>query len=124
MRQKIPDFFLIKDMRARKAALQEYKIDHSLSDDELEQMLNDQFQIEGHQAMKCIIARLANTFRDISIDDILSGLHEASNYDLKELRALFSKVKLEKANRRQIIKSRRKLTSSVYRMFKETLCPV
>lgn len=124
MQSKFPEFFLIKDLDKRKNAIIDYKNEQKLEDDDFDAMCSNQYQIEGHQVLKHTIARLANTFKEKSMEEILHKISHISEYPIKELRIIYKKLKEEKSLSRQSQKSYKKMTKTIYRTIKETLCPV
>lgn len=124
MQSKFPEFFLIKDLDKRKNAIIDYKNEQKLEDDDFDAMCSNQYQIEGHQVLKHTIARLANTFKEKSMEEILHKFSHISEYPIKELRIIYKKLKEEKSLSRQSQKSYKKMTKTIYRTIKETLCPV
>ena len=89
MQSKFPDFFMISDPEVRKNAIKEYKRDHRISDEDFNAIENDQYQLEGSQMIKRILAIIANDLKEISIDEIYDHFSNITMYPREYLKLLY-----------------------------------
>jgi len=98
MKQRIPDFFLIKDVNKRKNAEKEFKKDHNLSEFEFKHMLSSQYQLEGDNYMKGVMTelyRVNDRFREI---DVIHMVNQVTKVPISKIKSIAKTIKEKNKN--------------------------
>lgn len=124
MKQRLPDFFLITDAKKRSDAELEYMNDHKLNRRQFERLYEDQIQLSGETLTRRLLSAIAEKNLHFNETLLVNIVAEMLKSDKKVCKTLLDKIKKEREIERELNKARKKITKTIYRTFKETLCPV
>ena len=122
MSHKFPDFFLVKSPK-KQDVLDQYMEENKINKETFNQKIEEQVQGMGLRFMNNILKNWAKN-SGADRNQIISIINAETNIPKKKLKVLLYNILKEGIKEKEKEETRKIITASTYRAFKELLCPV